>query len=128
MFQARPTTYRGTKMRSRLEARFAQYLDKGDLDWVYEPRAYAGKGGQYLPDFLIREPRLNIFVELKPDTDDNKIENAERLAKLMEKMEIIWESEPEACLMLVIGNRAYVGDLGEWTLQNYPWERNVPRS
>lgn len=101
---ARPTTYRGIQMRSRLEARFARWLDLqvgGDdlpeFEWEYEPRAYAGLGGQYLPDFVIRfhlQTELVAIVEVKPTIP------AALLA--LQRMQTVWESEPEAQLWVAI--------------------------
>lgn len=71
---ARPTTYKGVEMRSRLEARYAQWLDAQGLEWTYEPRCFASDDGQYLPDFQIDGVRVlgsvhPIFVEVKPNFD-----------------------------------------------------------
>jgi hypothetical protein len=69
LLRPRPTVYKGIKMRSRLEARFAAYLDNTGDEWVYEPRAYADERGQYLPDFEILCKRCKKpcrFVEVKP--------------------------------------------------------------
>src|SRR3712207_2492916 len=50
--EARRTMYRGIPMKSRLEARAAQWLDSAPgVRWQYEPVAYADQTGQYLPDF-----------------------------------------------------------------------------
>jgi hypothetical protein len=43
---ARPTTNRGVQMRSRLEARYAAWLDRHGFTWEYEPRCYATEAGQ----------------------------------------------------------------------------------
>lgn len=51
---ARPTVYKGTQMRSRLEARFAAVMDSSGWQWIYEPRAFGSESGQYLPDFEVR--------------------------------------------------------------------------
>lgn len=102
--QARPTMYRGIQMRSRLEAEYAAFLDS-DEDagrWEYEPRAYANERGQYLPDFLIHgDSGAHYFVEVKP--------TVERALGVLERMEIILDSEPEAVLFVVIpGIGAYL--------------------
>lgn len=69
----RPTTYKGIKMRSRLEAGYAQWLDLAELKWEYEPQCFASEKGQYLPDFVIHdlsvswEPApITAYVEVKP--------------------------------------------------------------
>lgn len=104
-------------MRSRLEARFARYLDITGATWVYEPRAYGDQTGDYLPDFEIRERGHRVFVEVKPTTDP------EILEKAMGRMEVIWSSEPAVSLMIVIGesDRALLGDGGHWQVVDYPW-------
>jgi hypothetical protein len=53
MIKARPTSYKGIEMRSRLEADFAGYLDRKEKIWEYEPRAYASQHGQWVPDFEV---------------------------------------------------------------------------
>lgn len=64
--KARPTVYAGIHMRSRLEARFAQELDRRHVRWRYEPLCFASKTGQYLPDFEILGKGFPSFVEVKP--------------------------------------------------------------
>lgn len=55
----------GNRYRSRLEARFAVFLDKMDIPFTYEEEGYdLGDDLWYLPDFRI----YNYFVEIKaPD-------------------------------------------------------------
>lgn len=61
--EARPTLYRGVQMRSRLEARVAEWMDAGGIVWQYEPRVYKVGAVEYLPDFQVGE---RTFVEVKP--------------------------------------------------------------
>lgn len=123
-YKARPTVYRGTPMRSRLEARYARYLDLTGADWVYEPRAYASAEGDYLPDFQIIDRGHSVFVELKPPMDTEDMTSAVRLERAMVRMEIIWASDPTASLMVVTGDHAMVADAGHWQLVDYPWTRH----
>lgn len=113
----RPTVYNGIPMRSRLEARFARYLDMTNATWVYEPRAYGDVTGQYLPDFEIQQRGHRVFIEVKPTPDPDVLEEA------MQRMERVWSSEPDASLMVVIGesDRALLGDGGHWQVVDYPW-------
>lgn len=101
---ARPTTYNGIEMRSRLEARFAAFLDSCEIPWEYEPRAFASGHQQYLPDFAVAVPipfrYLNgragahrMYLELKPDVAD--------LEAAWNRLEVIWRSEPDAVLAFV---------------------------
>lgn len=99
----RPTTYKGIAMRSRLEAGFAAWLDSMNFDWEYEPKAFASERGQYLPDFRINRLRcvglqepVDAYVEVKPKgwPFDGDVE------PLYRSMAIIWESEPDAVLLL----------------------------
>jgi hypothetical protein len=56
-----PTTYRHTNFRSRLEARWAAFMDLIEWSWVYEPLDVAG----YIPDFLV-QGQHPFFVEVGP--------------------------------------------------------------
>lgn len=119
--KARRTMHKGIEMRSRLEALWAAALDNAGIGWVYEPIAFSGSGGQYLPDFFI--PSLGLYLEVKPV---DEVEANYRHAWLR-RMEIIWESEPAAALMLVAGHpepeahQAYGNDAdgkGWWETQH----------
>src|SRR5262245_46645920 len=66
MIPARPTIYNGIQMRSRLEARIAAVLDGMGAEWAYEPQAFASNNGQYLPDFLIKSPAQEFYIEVRP--------------------------------------------------------------
>lgn len=103
-FKARPTTYKGIQMRSRLEAGFAAWLDKFDMTWKYEPRAFASEAGQYLPDFELPEIEFigqtkRVFVEVKPTQPD--------LDVLLAQRTIIKDSDSQAELMAVWPDRDY---------------------
>jgi hypothetical protein len=96
--KARPTTYNGIKMRSRLEAGFAAWLDKYGFVWEYEPHAFASTDGQYLPDFRLAAVRCSwlrhpsrVYVEVKPVMDRND-------RHVPQAMATIWGSEPDAVL------------------------------
>jgi hypothetical protein len=96
-WKARPTTYRGIKMRSRLEATYAAILDQDQtLGWTYEPRAFADATGQYLPDFEVELVRGEpwAFVEVKP--------TVEAAQGSLARMQIIWSSIPDAPLIAVV--------------------------
>jgi len=63
--KAIPTTFQGYELRSRLEARWATFLDKNALSWRYETEGFilSPMGERYLPDFYI--PELGIWLEIK---------------------------------------------------------------
>lgn len=102
-WKARPTVYNGIAMRSRLEARFASWLDQ-DVDpsaaWEYEPRAYGSVEGQYLPDFQVHGWHRPLFVEVKP-TEEAAWAATARIRPL-------FASEPTAMVFVVWP------DEGEW--------------
>ena len=89
MIHARPTTYNGIRMRSRLEASFAERLDAVGAPWQYEPQCFASPEGQYLPDFVVDGE----YVEIKPPVAD--------LDAAHKRMHIILASEPDAVLYVV---------------------------
>lgn len=94
---ARPTTYAGTSMRSRLEARYAAWLDNVGINWTYEPRCFASPEGQYLPDFRLDgvewlgSPR-RVYVELKPTP-------AAITREVRAKAAIVFANEPDAFML-----------------------------
>ena len=58
------TRYAGHRFRSRLEARYAVFLDKLGVAWQYEPEGFDLEAGYYLPDFYL--PTLKTWLEIKP--------------------------------------------------------------
>ncbi len=62
--QAIPTEYANNKFRSRLEARWAIFLQTLGIDFAYEAERYSLPSASYLPDFWL--PSLRIFIEVKP--------------------------------------------------------------
>lgn len=58
-----PTEYAGVKFRSRLEARWAVYLDLVGIEWQYEKEGYQLPSGWYVPDFWL--PRHKKWMAIK---------------------------------------------------------------
>ena len=80
MIKARETIHKGYRFRSRLEARWAVFLDGMGIEYEYEKEGYdLGEHGWYLPDFWL--PDFKVWMEIKPaikgkasnDTDDDKL-------------------------------------------------------
>ncbi len=61
---AKPTTYNGTRFRSRLEARWAVFFDELGIYYEYEPGQFTLDKQLYTPDFYL--PQIDRFVEIKP--------------------------------------------------------------
>lgn len=97
--EARPTYYRGILMRSRLEARVAEWLDRHRFSWAYEPFAFADQRGQYLPDFALKglgvagRQQRTVYMEVKP--------TGVGMEPIRRRMTIIWSSEPQADLLIM---------------------------
>lgn len=67
MIKAIPTQYKGYQFRSRLEARWAVFFDRMDIEYDYEVEGYeVATGVWYLPDFKLN----NVYVEVKHKDDD----------------------------------------------------------
>lgn len=77
------TEYRGTIYRSRLEARWAVFLDALDVPHLYEPEAFdLGDGTAYLCDFKL--PASRIWIEIKPTLPSpEEIEKCRWLAQIV---------------------------------------------
>lgn len=58
------TTYKGYRFRSRLEARWAVFMDRLGIGWEYETEGFHLPHGNYLPDFWL--PSLCTWLEIKP--------------------------------------------------------------
>lgn len=101
--KARPTLYKGIRMRSRLEASFAAALDHHGLSWEYEPTCFAGPDGQWLPDFRLTTWE-DCYIEVKPPsllTGDAQ-DRISDISKILTQMSVAWLSEPETPIELVV--------------------------
>ena len=106
---ARPTTYNGVEMRSRLEAGFAMWLDQMRWPWEYEPECFASPRGQWLPDFYVPgircvwidpvttelEGACGLYVEVKPAIFDRAQTAAMRL-----RMSALYESRSDVVAII----------------------------
>ena len=61
--KAIPTSFNGIQYRSRLEARFAEFLFNSQEEFEYE-KLFPGSAQGYRPDFYLKKWRL--YVEVKP--------------------------------------------------------------
>lgn len=77
------TVYNGFRFRSRLEARWAVFLDQLGIKYEYEPEGFVlGDGSTYLPDFRLTE--FGCWLEIKPrvaEPDSDAWNKAKRLAE-----------------------------------------------
>lgn len=105
----------GVLMRSRLEAGFAQWMDHWRIPWTYEPHAFSGPHGQWLPDFRIHisftgdEELREGFVEVKPEPPRRpggwlggamREFDLAQYTELFDRMTDTWDSKPGAVLIL----------------------------
>lgn len=108
---ARPTVYKGIRMRSRLEARFAASLEQLWRQWDYEPECFADNNGQYLPDFMVQCSNERVYIEVKPTAEL-------ATAALHGPMSIIHSSDPHAVLWAVWPEKL---DAGAYGNNAYEW-------
>lgn len=99
-------------MRSRLEAACAGWLDRHHLEWTYEPMPFADEHRQWLPDFAIRDmvsaaPGASLYIDVKPE---DYYETG-----LRSQMEVVWASEPNACLA-IWGTGHFAGGCGQFPI------------
>jgi hypothetical protein len=115
----RPTVYKGIKMRSRLEAAYAEQFDAFGWEWQYEPQCFATDEGQYLPDFRLQIypdtwVRRHLYVEVKPLTSAAISKGWDDLPRWWR---IIQANDPEAGAMLLCFSASSVGVI-EWFAQS----------
>ena len=82
------THYAGHRFRSRLEARWAVFLNALGITWEYEPQGYVlDDGTPYLPDFIVRPSADHEFwLEIKGQHPTRaEIDKAARLAQGTQK-------------------------------------------
>jgi hypothetical protein len=97
--QAIETEYRGYRFRSRLEARWAVWLDAMGLRWRYEVEGFdVGGLFRYLPDFYL--PDRDLYLEIKPDLPNDE---------WLEDQQCIWiiEAEPGGPRFTTMGKFLY---------------------
>jgi hypothetical protein len=93
-----PTHYAGHLMRSRVEARWAVFLDTLGVKWTYESQGLeiTGNDGQivrYLPDYFIAE--WDVYLEIKgPPPNEAERHKAQSLADATEKAVWLLAGEP----------------------------------
>lgn len=86
--QAIATPYDGYIFRSRLEARWAVFLNAQSIAWQYEVEGYRlANGLGYLPDFVIAQRRgPDAFLEIKPDFDSEPVQRDLETIRLKAKL------------------------------------------
>lgn len=89
------TIFKGYKFRSRLEARWAIFLETLKADWTYEKEGYDLSGTWYLPDFFVKD--WNCWIEIKGQTPTaEEEEKCDKLAKASGKLVLLLSGEPWA--------------------------------
>ena len=86
------THYNGYRFRSRLEAKWAVYLDLLNVSYEYEPEGYVLDGMCYLPDFYL--PEFNSYLEVKPSSFCGS-----KSIDAQEKLEILAEGKDSFALL-----------------------------
>ena len=88
------TLYKGFYFRSRLEARYAIFMDNLGIEWVYELEGYQLENGFYLPDFYLPTFNGGSFAEVKFKFNEKEIDLCEELCEKSKKDVILWEGIP----------------------------------
>lgn len=87
------TKYKGYRFRSRLEARWAVFLDYLNADWTYESEGFILQGTWYLPDFYVAD--WSCWIEIKPSApSDAEIAKAQLLAESSGKRVLLIAGDP----------------------------------
>ena len=105
---AKPTTYRGQRFRSALEARWAVFFDDQEIIWNYEPEKFALTSGVYIPDFHLRwASGASVWAEVKPgiwDLDDHDLRRHAEFAA-GDRVLVLLDGLPEARAYCMVGAR-----------------------
>jgi len=113
--KAIPTKYNGIKFRSRLEARWAIFMDNIGVKYEYEPEGFDLEGLWYLPDFWLPTFDGGSFMEVKPtDLNDGEMEKVKRLARIGKKNVILAVGVPDLKCLQVISYPDHSGKEDYW--------------
>lgn len=91
-----PTKYKGIKFKSKLESKWAKWLDDVNIVWDYETQGFKLKNCWYLPDFYL--PEINTIIEVKGAMD--RIEKPYYLMGEIKKEKGVYD--PDDCLMILL--------------------------
>ena len=78
------TEYKNIKMRSKLEAKWAEFFDEKGILWEYESAYYEQDELKYLPDFSL--PDLKIIFEVKGVMDSRDELKKQMMAEICQEM------------------------------------------
>lgn len=124
-----PTSYNGTRFRSRLEARWAAMFDLLAWSWEYEPLDLAG----YIPDFILKFAEApSMLVEVKPigdrDADSTTIDWAKFANATDQPIFVLGTMLHETSIGIEIGwwfpNRPVLGGPGYHERLGVSWFRD----
>ena len=90
------TVYKNCKFRSRLEARYAVFMDVLGINWVYELEGYELQSGRYLPDFYLPSFEGGSFAEVKFKFNEKEIQLCRELCMMTNKSVILFEGMPDS--------------------------------
>ncbi len=93
--QPLPATYNGVRYRSRLEARWAMFFYKMNIEALFEYEGFQLENGVcYLPDFWL--PRVQMWAEVKPiEPTEEEYMKARLLTKLTGYPTLLLASRPD---------------------------------
>jgi len=63
LLHSKKIKYKGIWMRSSWEIKYAKYLDKNNIKWLYESKTFDLGNTTYTPDFYL--PEFNLYIEVK---------------------------------------------------------------
>lgn len=78
----KPTVYRGVPMRSKTEARAAEWMEQQGWEWIYEPESFI-LNVQYTPDFYL--PQIDTLIEVKPAVFLHEVDRVRSLVEELGK-------------------------------------------
>lgn len=92
-YRGKRVRYKQITFRSTYEAKYAQWLDSKDLDWIYEPKRFDLSGERtYLPDFYVEGIG---YVEIKGWMTPEALERIEEFKK-SNNLKVLYKKDLEA--------------------------------
>jgi hypothetical protein len=92
MIKSIETEYNGIIFRSKMEAKWAFFMDEIGIKYDYEPETFdLGEGVYYIPDFYL--PEIDGFLEIKPEYNPT-YSPVDRFALVTKKHIIVMQGNP----------------------------------
>lgn len=91
LLHSKKIQYKNIWMRSSWEVKYAQYLDKNNIKWLYESKTFDLGNTTYTPDFYL--PETDIYIEIKGYLRPNSKNKIKLFNKYFKNLKVLNKQE-----------------------------------